>query len=148
MSDSREEMNRSYWEGFIRYMSQHYPQYQFGSPSKESYQIVPPWLRTGTRIAAGKNRKPEESIRVDVTLTNTPAEWFHQLSSERKAIEAQVGITDGRWEWDERPGKAEFHIIFRKQLRLDGGRATQYQWLADAVHRFHEVFGPRVSALK
>jgi hypothetical protein len=103
-------------------------------------------LSVGTRIAAGTNGRPEESIRVDVTLTNAP-EWFNQLRAEPKAIEAEFGITDGRWEWEERTGKAESHIL-RKQLRLDGSRTPQYQWLAKGVHKFHKVFGPRICALK
>lgn len=148
MSDYREEMNQSYWEGFIRFMAEHFPNYRFGNASKEPYQVVPPVLRPGVQIAAGMNRKGGESIRVDVTLTNTPPEWFNRLRDERKAIEAEVGITDGRWEWEERAGKAEFHIILRKAAGLDGPRTPQYQWLAEGVHRFHEVFGPRISCFK
>jgi hypothetical protein len=101
MSDRREEMTQSYWQGFITSMAERYLQYQFGSPSKESYQVAPPKLNGGTRTAAGMNRRPGESIRVDITLTNAPPEWFRQLQDERKRIEAEVRITDGRWEWEE-----------------------------------------------
>jgi hypothetical protein len=145
-SDYRKDMNESYWQGFIRHMAEHHPQYQFGSPSKERYQIVPPSLNTGVRIAAAIHRKREEWIHVDVTLTNTPPEWFERLYAERKRIEAEVGITDGRWEWEERAGKAESHIILKKTVRLDGARTPQYEWLADTVHKFHHVFGPRIAS--
>lgn len=120
MSDYREEMNQSYWEGFIQYMAEHFRQYTLGNPSKEAYQVAPPVLRPGVQIAAGMNRKGEESIRVHVTMTNTPKEWFTQLQTNRKVIDAEVGISDGRWEWEERQGKAEFHIILRKSACLDG----------------------------
>jgi hypothetical protein len=99
MSNYREEMNQAYWEGFIRYMADHFPNYSFRKASKESYQVVPPVLRRGVQIAVGMNRKPEESIRVDITLTNAPEEWSSQLWRQAEAIEKEVGITDGRWEW-------------------------------------------------
>jgi hypothetical protein len=148
MSDYREEMHIGYWEGFIRFMQEHYPEYRFGKPSKESYQILPPSLNAGVQIAAGRNLKPEESIRVDVTLTNTPEEWFRQLKAQRRAIEVEVGISDGHWEWEERPGKAERHIILRTPFRLDGARREQYEWLAEGVDKFSKVFGPRLSSLE
>lgn len=148
MSDYREEANRSYWEGFIRYMAEHFPLYQFGIPSKDRYQIVPPSLNTGVRIAAAMHRKREEWIHVDVTLTNTSPEWFQQLYSARKTIEAAVGIIDGRWEWDPRTGKPEDHIILKKSVSLDGARIPQHQWLAEGVDKFHKVFGPKISVLQ
>lgn len=148
MSDYREEMQISYWEGFISFMQEHYPEYRHLKPSKEPYQVVPPSLNTGVRIAAGMNRKREESIRVDVTLTKTPKEWFDKLRAERKVMEAEVGISDGRWEWDQRSGKPESHIILRKPVQLDGARKEQYGWLAEAVDKFHKVFGPRISSFK
>jgi hypothetical protein len=146
MSEYREDMNQSYWNGFIRHMTEKYPQYMFGRPSKGPYQVVPPKLNTGVQIAAAIHRKGEEWIHVDVTLTNTPPEWFKSLFGQRKKIETEVGITDGRWVWDERAGKPESHIILKKSARLDGERTPQYAWLGEAVHRFHQVFGPRVSS--
>jgi hypothetical protein len=92
--------------------------------------------------------QPEESIRVDVTLTNTPREWFAELRSNRKRIEAEIGITDGRWEWEERPGKAESHIILRKFVRLDDSPKNQYRWLGEAIDKFHQVFGPKTSTFR
>lgn len=144
MSDYREEWQLSFWEGFIR----EHPELRLGRPSRQPYQVVPPSLNTGVKIAAGMNRKREESIRVDVTLTNTPEEWFDKLRAERKTIEAEVGISDGRWEWDKRDGKAESHIILRKSVQLDGARKELYTWLAKAVDKFHKVFGPRISSFK
>src|SRR5688572_4461952 len=140
MSNYRQEMNQGYWEGFIRYMAEHFPNYRFGKVSKESYQVVPPVLGPGVQMAVGMNRKPDESIRVDVTLTNAPEEWSAQLWQEAEAIKKEVGITDGHWEWSPRPGKAETHIILRKNLRLDSARKPQYEWLAEAAVKFHEVF--------
>lgn len=145
MGEYREEMNQGYWEGFIRYMNEHFPNYRFNKPSKQGYQVVPPVLLTGVQIAVGMNRMPVESIRVDVTLTNTPEEWATQLWSQSEAIENEVAIADGTWEWKPRPGKAETHIILRKHVSLDGAREPQYAWLAKAAVRFHEVFGPRVA---
>lgn len=110
----REEMNMGYWEGFIKYMEQHYPDYRFGNPSRDHTRLCRLRCDPEFRLRPGMNTKGEESIRVDVTLTNTPKEWFTQLQAKRKTIEAEIGINDGRWEWDERPGKAEFHIILRK----------------------------------
>ena len=145
MSDYREEMNQAYWEGLIRYMAEHFAYFRFGKASKESYQVVPPVLRPGVQIAVGMNRKQDESIRVDITLTNTPEEWSEQLWRQAGEIKKEVGIADGHWEWAPRPGKAETHIILRKNVRLDGARKPQYEWLAGAAVRFHEVFGPRVA---
>jgi hypothetical protein len=102
-------------------------------------------LNTGVKIAAGINRKPQESIRVDVTLTNTPKEWFGKLRAERKTIEAEIGNV---LDWEERSGKAECHIILRNPVQLDGPRGEQYRWLAEAVDKFHKVFGPRISSFK
>jgi hypothetical protein len=147
MSDYREEMNQAYWEGFIRFMSVAYPDYHFGNPSKHSFQVVPPILRPGVQIAVGMNRKDGESIRADVTLTNTPPEWYDQLLRQASEIKREVGITDGIWDWPPRPDKAEQHIIFRRPVTLDGARRPQYEWLGEAAHRFHLVFGPRVVAL-
>jgi hypothetical protein len=92
MSDYRKEMNQAYWEGFISFMAAEYPGFTFGHPSKESYQIVPPILRPGVRIAVGVNRKDGESIRADVTLTNTPQEWTDQLLRHADEIQREVGI--------------------------------------------------------
>jgi len=147
MSDYREGMNQAYWEGFIRFMAEEYPEFTFGAPSKESYQVVPPILRPGVQIAVGMNRKDGESIRVDVTLTNTPPEWYDQLLRQAEEIRREVGIANGHWEWPPRPDKAEQHIILRRPVRLDGARRPQYEWLGEAAHRFHEVFRPRVAAL-
>jgi hypothetical protein len=147
MSDYREEMNQAYWEGFIRFMATEYPHFRFGTASKESYQIVPPVLRSGVQIAVGMNRKDGESIRVDMTLTNTPAEWHDQLLRQADEIQREVAIADGHWEWPPRVSKAEQHIILRKPVKLDGARRPQYEWLGEAAHRFHEVFRPRVAAL-
>lgn len=147
MSDYRKEMDQAYWEGFIRFMAEEYPEFTFGAPSKESYQVVPPILRPGVQIAVGMNRKDGESTRVDVTLTNTPPEWYDQLLRQAEEIRREVGIANGHWEWPPRPDKAEQHIILRRPVRLDGARRPQYESLGQAAHRFHEVFRPRVAAL-
>jgi hypothetical protein len=102
---------------------------------------VAPSLRTFLHLTSS-------ALPYDVTLTNTQPEWFNRLRAERKTIEAEVGVTDGRWEWDDRAGKPEAHIILKKSARLDGARRPQYEWLAESVHKFHEVFGPRVSSFK
>jgi len=124
MSNYREEMNQGYWEGFIRFMSVEYPQYDFHDPSKQSYQIVPPILRPGVQIAVGMNRKDGESIRADVTLTNTPREWYDRLLRQADEIQSEVGIADGHWEWPPRLNKAEQHIILRRPVRLDRSKKT------------------------
>ena len=147
MSDYREEMNQSYWQGFIRFMADEYPAYSFGIPSKQSFQVVPPILRPGVQIAVGMNRREGESIRVDVSLTNTPEEWYVELVRQAAEIKREVGITDGHWEWPPRPGKAESHIILKKPVRLDGPRREQYRWLGEGADRFHREFGPRVLLL-
>jgi hypothetical protein len=147
LSDYREQMNQAYWDGFVRFMTVEHPEYSFGSVSKQGWLVVPPLLRPGVQIAVGMNRKDGESIRVDVTLTNTPPEWYDQLLRDAQEIKREVGITDAHWEWPPRPGKAESHIILRKPVRFDGARRPQYEWLGEAAHRFHLVFGPRVAAL-
>jgi hypothetical protein len=152
MLSNREEMHADYWKDFIRYMGHQHPQYEFGKVSKESYQVVPPTsLKGQAKIAVGLNRRPEESIRVDVTLTSKNSkvaeEWYLALEADRTHIEAEVGISDGIWEWEERPGKPESHIIFRKDISLDGPRLAQYKWLAEAAHGFHEAFDKRILTL-
>ena len=152
MLSYREGMHATYWKAFITYMGDQYPQYEFGKVSKESYQVVPPTgLKGQAKIAVGLNRRPEESIRVDVTLTSkqpsVAGEWYRALEVEKTRIEAEVGISDGIWDWDERPGKSESHIIFRKAIRLDGPRLVQYKWLAEGAHGFHEAFDRRILAL-
>lgn len=142
MTDYREEWHTSFWEGLQRA----YPELSLHRPSKREYQVVPPVLNKGVQIAMGMNRKQEESIRVDVTLTNTPEEWFNELQAQRETIEADVAISDGDWEWPPRDGKAEKHIILRKRLQLDGPRREMYDWLVAGATRFHEVFGPRISS--
>jgi hypothetical protein len=142
MADYREVMHMSFWEGLKR----EHPELNLGQPSKREYQVVPPVLNKGAQIAMGMNRKPEESIRVDVTLTNTPEEWFNRLRAESKTIQAEVAISDGAWEWEPREDKPEAHIILRKYVRLDGPRREQYEWLVAAVVRFHQVFGRRISS--
>ena len=143
MANYREEMHMSFWEG----LKQEHPELNLLKTSKREYQVVPPVLNKGAQIAMGTNRKLGESIRIDVTLTNTPEDWFDRLRSERETIEAEIGIRDGDWEWPLREGKAEKHIILRKRVRLDGPRGEVYDWLVSGATRFHEVFGPRIRPL-
>ena len=148
MLDYEETMNLSYWEGFLVVLEQRHPEYRQRNASKEQYQIVPPtWFADGIRIAAGINRK-HNSIRVDTTLRSKPQElakeWFRQLETQKRRIEHQIG--SGLF-WDERPKRPESHIILFGSARLDGARRPQYEWLADNVHRFHQVFRPLIEAL-
>jgi hypothetical protein len=154
VTTSKQQLHLKYWQGFIDYMTRHYPEYQHRAPSKESYQIVPP-TRVGDRIriAAGITRGEQNTMRVDLTLINErrdlAKQWFKQLANERSSIVRDVNISDGaKWEWNERPEDPESHIILKKYAPPEERNwEEQYAWMAEGIDRFHQVFGPRIDAL-
>lgn len=151
----QEQEYQKFWRGFIVYMEEHYPQYTQRSPSKNNRQIIPPdWFRGNVRIAAGINRPKENVMQVDVTLNSDISkaltkQWYRRLRAEKEIIEKVMGREEGaRWDWKERADEPESHIIYFKYAPPEERHwSEQYAWLAEKVHRFHEIFESRIEAL-
>jgi hypothetical protein len=144
-----------FWKGFTVHMGARHPAYAQWAPSEGKRQIVPPtWFGGAARIAAGVNWDDENTIQVDLTLNvkgDEPLtkEWYRLLVTDKSGIRGKlITSPDDLWKPDARRGKPESWIVV-KTLAYPEEKywVGHFDWLANKVHRFHEVLGPLIQKL-
>lgn len=153
MSRETEDFYTRYWAGLIAYMRARGIALEQRSHSKEARQIIgTTWASGKIRIAAGLHRPAREahSIHVDVTMDMPMAKrWFAYLQQYEPTIKREVGMKDGRWEWNLRIEQSESHIILRRLAHPDDERSRleKYEWFAEKLVAFHDAFRPRIDEM-
>jgi len=145
---------QKFWHGFITYMESCYPQYVQRQPSKNKNQIVPrTWFGEAMRIAAGINFGEENSIQVDLTINfkgqrDLTKDWYKKLMNYERDIKREIGVSGKNWRPDLRPDKPESWIILKEPAHPEEKHwPDHYVWLAEKVHKFHDVFAPIINKI-
>lgn len=102
--------------------------------------------RSNFHLNAAINTRNNQLSAMLVLFGSDAKPHFHLLHAEREAIETEFGEA---FEWLERPGRTESHIVLRWDADPTDRASwpTQHAWLRTKLETFYKTFKVRVKAL-
>ncbi len=142
------QLHLEYWTQFKTYMEENsnIPALSPRTPRPEHWYDFAIG-RSGFQMSALTGMR-DGFICLQLVMTDNDAKiYFHLLSSEREAIETELGI---RLEWRELPDKKRSDIsLYRRNVTPDDSSKWDdyHQWLLEKLETFYTVFAPRIQQL-